>query len=118
MDVNNAPAQFQHLMEWILNHRPGPVVDGVWTGIHDPHPQASIYIDNLIIGPVDAITYYQAFRQVLERLRAWKMVYGLNGNNLFVMQVEFFGQVLSNGTRRPAPGAMKALNLWERRHRP
>ena len=54
MGVKNAPAQFQRLMEWILNHRPGPVLDGVWTGIHDPLPQASIYIEDLIIGSVDA----------------------------------------------------------------
>ena len=87
MGMKNAPAQFQRLMEWILNHQPGPVVDGVWAGIHDPLPQASIYIDDLIIGSVDAKTHYQAVRQVLERLWAWKMVCGLHKNKLFVTQV-------------------------------
>ena len=42
------------------------------------------------------------------------MVCGLNKNKLFVTQVESCGQILSNGTRRPGPGAMKALELWER----
>ena len=42
------------------------------------------------------------------------MVCGLDKNKLFVTQVEICGQVLNNGTGRPAPGAMRALELWER----
>ena len=87
LGVKNAAAQFQRLMEWILNHRPWPIVDGLWMGIHDPLPQATMYIDDQIIRSVDAKTHYQAVGQVLERLRAWKMMCGLNRNKLFVTRL-------------------------------
>ena len=33
---------------------------------------------------------------------------------MFVTQVEFCGQILSNGTRRPSPGAFMVIAKWPR----
>ena len=51
-------------------------------------------------------------RRVLEVLKAKKLVVDQKCD-LFVREVEFCGQVLSNGTRRPMPGRCMAIEKWQ-----
>ena len=53
-------------------------------------------------------------RAVLDRLRQGKLVASVRNTDFFVRSVEFCGRVLENGTRRPAPGKMLALQRWEK----
>ena len=56
----------------------------------------------------------QDLRRVLEVLKEHKLVADKKKCHLFVREVEFCGQVLANGTRRPMPGKLRALKNWER----
>jgi hypothetical protein len=53
-------------------------------------------------------------RKVLEVMKEHKLVADKKKCHLFVREVEFCGQVLGNGTRRPMPGKLRALENWER----
>ena len=85
--------------------------------MYDPLKKASIYIDDLILGSPDIHTHFEDLRQLLEGLRNWFIVcegQAKDKNQLFVTQVEFCGQILSNGIRRPSPGAFMAIEKWPR----
>ena len=49
---------------------------------------------------------------VLDRLRKEELVASVSKIDFFGRSVEFCGHVLENGTRRPAPGKMLALDCW------
>ena len=51
---------------------------------------------------------------VLDRLRKEEWVSSVSKTDFFVGLVEFCGHVLENGTRRPAPGKMLALERWQK----
>ena len=51
---------------------------------------------------------------VLERFRELGLVCDMEKVQMFVDEVEFCGQVLGGGRRRPSPGKLKALEKWER----
>ena len=53
-------------------------------------------------------------RAVLDRLRKEELLASVSKTDFFVCSVELCGHVLENGTRRPAPGKMLALERWER----
>ena len=119
MGVKNGPAQFQRLMDWILQHRrlDKKDEDGNWKFVYDPLKNVSIYIDDLILGSPDIHSHFDDLRQLLESLRNWFIACGgqaKDENQLFVTQVEFCGQILSNGTQRPSPGAFMAIEKWPR----
>ena len=53
-------------------------------------------------------------RAVLDRLRKKESVASVSKTDFFVRSVDFCGHVLENGTRRPAPGKMLALERWKK----
>ena len=81
----------------------------------------SIYIDDLLIATPLIKNFAECLklheeqvRKVLEVLRQKKLVCGPKKGKMFLQSVEFYGSVLEDGTGRPAPGKMAALQLWER----
>jgi hypothetical protein len=49
----------------------------------------------------------------MELLKADKFVADPKKCKFFVKEVEFCGHVLGNGTRRPAPGKLMAIERWQ-----
>ena len=104
MGIKNGPAIFQLVMDHVLQ------------GLDC----ADIYIDDIIIGSSGATeeellaNHDRDVRAVLDRLPKEELVASVSKTNFFVRSVEFCGHVLDNGTRRPAPGKMLALQRWEK----
>ena len=103
MGVRNGNAQFQRMMEWVLR---------------DPS-FAECYVYDIIIGSMgeseDEILANHAkhIEAVLIALEEHQLVAKLHKASSFVRSVEFCGQVLKNGTRRPKPGKLAAIQHWE-----
>ena len=51
--------------------------------------------------------------RVLEVLKKHQLVVDQKKCHLFLREVGFCGHVLSNGTRRPMPGKLRAIEKWE-----
>ena len=112
MGLKNAPSMFQKMMETILFQKHKSL---------DLQEFCSIYIDDLLIATPLGKNFDECLklheeqvRKVLEVLRQEKLVCGPKKGKMFLQSVEFCGSVLEDGTRRPAPGKMAALQLWER----
>ena len=99
MCIKNGHAIFQRVMDHVLQG-----LDCV-----------DVYIDNIIIGSSgDAeeellASHDRDMRAVLHRLRKEELVASVSKTDFFVRSVEICGHVLENGTRRPSPGKMLAL---------
>jgi hypothetical protein len=104
MGLTNAPQQFQQM----IDDRLAPVRD-----------IATPYIDDILIGTTvgegeDLLEAHDRdLRRVLEVLKIEVLVADGKKAQLFVKEVEFCGQILGNGTRRPAPGKLRAIEKWE-----
>ena len=104
MGIKNGPAIFQRVMDHILH------------GLDC----ANVYIDAIIIGSsVETeekllANHNRDVRAVLDRLRKEELVALVSKTVFFVRLVDFCCHVLENGTRRPAPGKMLALEGWEK----
>ena len=104
MGIKNGPAIFQRVMDHVLQ------------GLDC----ANLYIDDIIIGSSGATeeellaNHNRDMRAVLDRLRKEELVASVSKTDFFVRSVEFCGYVLENGTRRPAPGKMLALERWDK----
>ena len=112
MGLKNAPSMLQKMMETILFQKHKSL---------DLQEFCSIYIDDLLIATPLGKNFDECLklheeqvRKVLEVLRQEKLVCGPKKGKMFLQSVEFCGSVLEDGTRRPAPGKMAALQLWER----
>ena len=76
---------------------------------------ADVNIDDIIVGSSSdteeelLAKQERDVRAMLDRLRKEELVASVSKTDFFVRSVEFCGQVLQNGTRRPAPGKMLAL---------
>ena len=103
MGLKNAGAQFQRVMEHIL--------EGL--------PFASVYIDDIIIGSTGETeqeilaNHDKNVCAVLDRLAQYQMFASKKKAHLFVKEVEFCGHILREGTRRPAPGKLLSIQKWE-----
>ena len=81
---------------------------------------ANVYIEDIIIGSSSdteeelLANHDRDVHAVLDRLRKEELVASVSKTDFFVRSVEFCGDVLENGTRRPAPGKMLALEHWEK----
>ena len=104
MGIKNGPAIFQRVMDHILQG-----LDCV-----------DVYIDDIIIGSSGETeeellaNHDRHACAVLDRLRKEELVASVSKTDFFVRSVESCGHVLENGTRRPAPGKMLALERWEK----
>ena len=112
MGLKNALSLFQKMMETIFFHKHKSL------GLQE---FCSIYIDDLLIATPLGKNFDECLklheeqvRKVLEVLGQEKLVCGPKKGKMFLQSVEFCGSVLEDGTRRPAPGKMAALQLWER----
>ena len=104
MGIKNEPAIFQQVMDHVLQ------------GLDC----ADVYIDDIIIGSSGETeeelpaNHDRDVRAVLDRLPKEELVASVSKTDFFVRSVEFCGQVLENGTRRPAPGKTVAIERWEK----
>ena len=82
----------------------------------------SVYIDDIIIategeGLTEAelvALHEKQLNQVLDILDATQLICGPKKGKLFLKSVEFCGSLLENGTRRPSPGKLVAIQKWKR----
>ena len=100
----NAPSFFQRVMDMIYF----PVRDCI-----------DNYIDDGIVGTNEGATeeeeilfHFQQLRRICEVLKENKLVLDPKKCEFFTRRVEFCGHVLENGTRRPAPGKLLAVERW------
>ena len=103
MGLTNAPQQFQQM----IDDRLEPVKD-----------IATPYIDDILVGTTvgegeDVLQAHDRdLRRVMKTLEEEKFVVD-DKAKFFVSEVEFCGQVLGFGNRRPAPGKLMAIEKWE-----
>ena len=80
---------------------------------------ADAYIDDIIIGTKvepgeDPVTkHFDNLCRVLQVLEENKLVCDRKKCKLFVSEIEFCGHILGEGTRRPSPGKLMAIEKWE-----
>ena len=104
MGLMNASQQLQQM----LDDRLQPVRD-----------IATPYIDHILVGTSvgegeDLIAgHEQDLRRVLKLLEEEKLVFDPKKAEMFVEVVEFCGQILGRGVRKPAPGKLQAIERWE-----
>ena len=103
MSMTNAPQQFQRM----IDDRLEPVRD-----------IATPYIDDILVrtttrGEVLLVVHEMDLRRVLDVLKQDFFVVDPEKAKLFVEEVEFCGQILGKGNRRPAPGKLMAIEKWE-----
>ena len=112
MGLKNAPSMFQKMTETILFQKHKAL------GLQE---FCSIYIDELLNTTPFEKDFDECLRlheeQVCKVLKVppqEKLVWGPEKGKMFLQSVEFCGSILEEGRRRPAPGKMAALQLWER----
>ena len=104
MGLKNAGIQFQQMM------------DDRFQSVKD---FANPYIDDILVGTRKIegedlrVTHERDLRRVLELLKNEKLVADPKKCKFFVKEVEFCGHILGDGTRRPAPGKLMAIEKWE-----
>jgi len=102
--LTNAARKFQQMMD----DRLAPVRD-----------IATPYVDDILIGTSigegeDLLEAHDRdLRRVLKILKEEYLVVDPKKAHLFVEEVEFCGQILGHGTRKPAPGKLMAIEKWE-----
>ena len=103
MGIRNGNAQFQRMMEWVLRDL----------------PFADVYVDDVIIGSTGTTeqemlaSHTRHVEQVLELFAQHQLVAKLSKASFFSSSVEFCGQILEGGKRRPQPGKLDAIQRWE-----
>ena len=104
MGAKNGNAAFQRMMDWVLKD----------LDCADP------FVDDVIIsseGETDEelITNHMAdLCKVLDTLRQHNLVCDKSKVQMFQREVEFCGQIIGHGKRKPAPGKLTALEKWNR----
>ena len=100
----NSPSVFKRVMD-LVYHPVRDVVDN--------------YIDDGIVGTSEGnsedeevLYHYHQVKRVLDVLKANKLVLDPKKCDFFMRRVEFCGHVMENGTRRPAPGKLMAVEKW------
>ena len=105
MGLKNGNAMFQRMMEWVLRE----------------HQNADPYVDDIIIGSTGdteeelLANHEKEVRAVLETLKKYELVADWDKARLFMREVEFFGHILREGRRGPAPGKLLSIQGWELR---
>jgi hypothetical protein len=103
MGLTNAPQQFQQM----IDDRLEPIKD-----------IASPYIDDILVGTTvgegeDLLAAHDRdIRRAMEVLKKEQFVVD-DKAKFFVPEVEFCGQILGYGMRKPAPGKLMAIEKWE-----
>ena len=103
MGLKNGGAIFQRMMEWVLH------------GIEC----VDVYIDDVIVGTSgesvsEALDRHERdVRRVLDRLAEYELIVDPKKAHFFCEEVEFCGNLLRDGKRRPAPGKLLTIQKWE-----
>jgi len=103
LGMNKGSAQFQRMMEWVLRDIP------------NAHP----YIDYIIVEsdgetveePIENHT--KDIRRVMKTLQDNQLVASPAKSAFFQSEVEFLGQVVREGVRKPSLGKLLPLQKWE-----
>jgi hypothetical protein len=107
MGLMNASGQFQQML------------DDQLLAVADV---ANGYIDDVAIGTKEGdpeeredalVVHDKALRRVLEVMKEKVFVGNEKKAHLFVEELNFCGQILGHGVRRPAPGKLMAIEKWE-----
>ena len=110
MGLENAPSFFQKMMEDVL---------------FTVHPElrafGSVYIDDITIaterevltGEELVALHEKQLNQVMDILDANQPIRGPNKGNFLLKSAEFCASLLENGTRRPSPGNLIAIQKWK-----
>jgi hypothetical protein len=107
MGLTNASQQFQQMMDDRLKQEESttsPFIDDIVTGT-STEPGENLYAKN-----------FAEICRVLELLEKDHFVADPKKCKFLVKEVEFFGNILGNGTRRPAPGKLMAIEKWQLPH--
>ena len=81
--------------------------------------QADPYVDDVIVGShgdtrEEALRNHEKdLRQVLDKLKANRLLVDPAKAHFFMREIEFCGHILSAGKRRPAPGKLLSIQKWE-----
>lgn len=103
MGIKNGPSMFQRLMKWATRSQ----------------PRTDVYVDDLLTGSTGNThqelveNHKKDLCHLLDALAAADLVMKKAKTELFVTEVKFCGHVLSNGTRRPAPSKLAAVEQWD-----
>ena len=103
MGVRNGNAQFQRMMEWVLKDL----------------PYGDMYVDDVIIGSTGETeqellsNHAKNLDEVLRLFAQHNFIGKLSKASFFSRSVEFCGQILEGGRRRPQPGKLDAIQRWE-----
>jgi hypothetical protein len=104
MGAKNGNAAFQRMMDWILKD----------LDCADP------FVDDVIVfstGDTEEELIHNHMKDlctVLNRLREHQLVCDKSKAQMFQREVEFCGQLIGHGMRRPAPGKLSCLEKWQR----
>jgi hypothetical protein len=104
MGLMNASQQFQQMMDNLLEE-----VSDV----------ATPFIDDILIGtkaePGEDLyeKHYKDCCRVMDLLRKHQLVGDKDKCQMFVKNVTFCGHILGGGERRPEPGKLRCIELWE-----
>ena len=108
MGLKNAPVQFQQM----LDDRMEPVKD-----------IADAYIDDVLDGTPgevenqpdydDLAQHNVDIRRVLDLFLKEGLIADIHKCKFFLPEVEWCGQIVGRGVRRPAPGRLMAIEKWE-----
>ena len=110
MGPKNAPSFLQRMMEDVL-----------FTAHPELRAFVSVYIDDIIIategeGLTEAkqvALHEKQLNQVLDILQANQLICWPKKGKFFLKSVESCGSLLENGTRRPSPGKLVAIQKWK-----
>ena len=111
MGLKNAPSFFQRMMEDVL-----------FTAHPEPRAFVSVYIDDRIVATGgEGLTeeglvalLKKQLNQVMDMFDANRLISGPKKGKLFLKSVEFCASLLQNGTRRPSPGKLVAIQKLKR----
>ena len=111
MGLKNAPSFFQRMIEDVL-----------FTAHPELRALVSVYIGDIIIATEgEGLTeeelvalHEKQLNQVMDILDANQLICGPKKGKLFFKSVDFCGSLLENGTRRPSPGKLIAIQKWKR----
>ena len=106
MGVKNANAQFQHMTEDLLRDLDcaDPFVDDIIVCIGTPEMKDDELIE----------AHFVDLCRVLDVLRKHQLTCNGAKAVLLATEVEFGGQVVGHGIRRPIPGKLASVAHWER----
>ena len=108
--LKNPPSFFQRMMEDVL-----------FTAHPELRAFVSVYIDDIIIATEgEGLTeeelvapHEKQLNQVMDILDANQLICRPKKGKSFSKTVEFCGSLLENGTRRPSPGKLVAIQKWK-----